>query len=596
MVRLFLLWSTLGAALAASIGDDQQFIQYHVVANPQADGKLGVTVDQDIYPLEADPNVPLLYSGRAPGGKEYRYVTLGAADEILDTETFDRPAMYEAKDTYNEVYGRPWNKIFLPELPQLYDFDSRNKAPLIGSSNQTVKDPAKNDLFEDGTIATIHITADEEDIQAMHANKMDKKAARMDGKLTFISYKDIRQIDNVEIKVGGHSSREWAKVPYKINIPDTDENGLYRRWELKLRSESTDPTMMREKIYNDLLKATGVQAARGVYVRLYFNDTPVGLYYLVDDPGAATYVQETMKPENGTSAEGTLIQGDAGKGLYAANFAFRGENEADYDDKVYKVEVDTTQPGEPSAMERLIQFNKFIADYDPDAYPNASDPSALAVWEKEIDIFRYLKQLAVEWIGGNWDAVQYSGNNFALYYHPAMQRYVMLPMDFDYTFGNGLEEDQRGLLTGHWRDFTQNRKVHSFIFEKLKRTPSMVALYESIQKQINDHVSNPDVLLPRVDGLTYMLQRDIVWDQSLERFTVGAQRVWSADNYLQVLEEGSGEADERIGLKEWIRGKYEAIKDMDNIEPVPVDEELMREEEMEALEQQGQAGLLQDDD
>lgn len=81
------------------------------------------------------------------------------------------------------------------------------------------------------------------------------------------SYKDIRQIDNVEIKVGGHSSRDWAKVPYKINIPETDENGLFRRWELKLRSESTDPTMMREKIYNDLLQAAGVQAARGVYVR-----------------------------------------------------------------------------------------------------------------------------------------------------------------------------------------------------------------------------------------------------------------------------------------------------------------------------------------
>lgn len=174
----------IGAALAASVADDQQFIQYHVVATPQAEGKLGVTVDQDIYPLEADPNVPLLYSGRAPGGKEYRYVTLGAADEILDTEAFDRPAMYEAKETYNEVYGRPWNKIFLPELPQVYDFDSRNKAPLQG--NATVQDPAKNDLFEEGTIATIHITADEEDIQAMHANKMDKKAARMDAKLTYI--------------------------------------------------------------------------------------------------------------------------------------------------------------------------------------------------------------------------------------------------------------------------------------------------------------------------------------------------------------------------------------------------------------------------
>lgn len=302
-----------------------------------------------------------------------------------------------------------------------------------------------------------------------------------------------------------------------------------------------------------------------------------------------------MKSEDGESGEGTLIQGDAGKGLYAANFAYRGENEADYDDQVYKVEVDTTEPGEPTAMERLIQFNKFVADYDPDAYPNASDPAPLALWEKEIDVFRYLKQLAVEWIGGNWDAVQYSGNNFALYYHPTMQKYVMLPMDFDYTFGNGLEEDQRGFLTGHWLDFTQSRKVHSFIFEKLKRTPAMAALYETILKQINDHVSNQDVLLPRVDGLTYMLQRDIVWDHSLAKLTLGSQRSWAADDYLQVLESGSGALDERIGLKEWIRGKDQAIRNMDNIEPAPLDEELMREEEQEAIEQQGLAGILRDD-
>lgn len=66
--------------------------------------------------------------------------------------------------------------------------------------------------------------------------------------------------------MGGHSSKKWAKVPYKLKIP-LDTDGLYNRWELKLRSEPTDPTMVREKLYTDLLEASGVLAAHGAYVR-----------------------------------------------------------------------------------------------------------------------------------------------------------------------------------------------------------------------------------------------------------------------------------------------------------------------------------------
>lgn len=68
--------------------------------------------------------------------------------------------------------------------------------------------------------------------------------------------------------MSGHSSRFWSKIPYKVKI-DHEEypDGLYRRWNFKLRPESTDPTMMREKLYNDILKSTGIVAARGNYVR-----------------------------------------------------------------------------------------------------------------------------------------------------------------------------------------------------------------------------------------------------------------------------------------------------------------------------------------
>jgi hypothetical protein len=88
----------------------------------------------------------------------------------------------------------------------------------------------------------------------------------------------------VKIKVGGHSTRTWSKVPYKFKINEENSpDGLFGRFRLKLRSEATDPTMLREKLYSDMLESMGVATSQGSFVRLYINNTPIGIFLLVDD-------------------------------------------------------------------------------------------------------------------------------------------------------------------------------------------------------------------------------------------------------------------------------------------------------------------------
>lgn len=255
---------------------------------------------------------------------------------------------------------------------------------------------------------------------------------------------------------------------------------------------------------------------------------------------------------------GPIIQGDAGKGTYAANFAYLGEDDDSYDDDVYDVKLEAAG-AQPSAMDTFIDFARFIKKFDASS---VTDPKELlSTWQSKMDIVRYIRQLAVEWIGGNWDGVQYSGNNFALYRHPYTGQLIMIPMDFDYTFGNGLEEDQRQLMTGDWTEFTADRKIHSYLWEKLKEIPYFVKLYQDTLRVMNEGW-NPDTMMKRVDAIAYMIERDIVWDRSLERMTGGMIRPWSGDDFLGSLEHGTGEPDMAIGLKEWIRNKYEAIKEM----------------------------------
>lgn len=88
----------------------------------------------------------------------------------------------------------------------------------------------------------------------------------------------------MKLKVGGHSTRNWSKVPYKFTINEENSpEGLFGRFHLKLRSEATDPTMIREKMYNDMLESMGVATSQGAYVRFYINNLPAGIFLLVDD-------------------------------------------------------------------------------------------------------------------------------------------------------------------------------------------------------------------------------------------------------------------------------------------------------------------------
>ncbi|CAO3647128.1 unnamed protein product [Cunninghamella blakesleeana] len=500
-----------------------------------------------------------MYSGQGPSESPYRYVILDGAKNMVDFEKFERPSILHSQATFNEVYGRPWNKLMLPQLPTLnQDFALNTKR----------KDPGENKLFEDGTIANVIFEADEQIIQSVHADKTQKKA-KVTGRLTYISYNHVEQFDNVELKIGGHSSREYAKVPYKLKItPESSPKGLFNRWELKLRPEATDPTMLREKLYSDILKSVGCLGPRGGYVRFYLNDHPAGLFLLTDDIVNKEYIRETIHDGDQRIEVGALIKADAGKGSYAADLEYHGEEPEDYDDKTYEVKGGT---GEDDPMEDLIAFIKYIRDYQVDT--NADEQTIFNEWDQKINIKHFMRQIAVEWLAGNWDALQYSGNNYVLYQNPATKQFISLPMDFDYTFGNGLEQDQSNLLVGQWMDFTAKRKTHSFLWEKLVDITSMQKLYLDTVNEINEKVTKPEVILPRLESLAYLIQHDAEWDKELDRLTTGKFRQWPDDDYLQSLEQGSGAQDENIGLKEWIRVKYDAVNEYSNsLNNLPADQ------------------------
>lgn len=161
-------------------------IQYTVLTvemlKPEA--VVAVLVDGAYYPMQRNAALPMMYTASAPKGQtSYKYTIKNPEDPTaITTETFDRPAEY-LTDTksFNDVFGQNWHKVDdMNPLPQLYEFDKEKYSPMGGNH-----DPAASNLYEDGTIATVHFSAPEEDILKLHTYKMSK-LVKLKGDLTYI--------------------------------------------------------------------------------------------------------------------------------------------------------------------------------------------------------------------------------------------------------------------------------------------------------------------------------------------------------------------------------------------------------------------------
>lgn len=181
---LLYLMCLLACCTNVVIGND--LITYNVLSVQMltANKTLAVLVDGNYFPLQQSSSIPMMYTGLAPKSQNsYQYTVSKVADKsVLSTEEFQRPSEYLTEErTFNDVYGQHWHKIEdMHNLPQLYAFQKDGFSPAGG-----MNDPVASNLYEEGTVATIHISAPPEEIKEMHAKKMDKKF-KLRATLTYI--------------------------------------------------------------------------------------------------------------------------------------------------------------------------------------------------------------------------------------------------------------------------------------------------------------------------------------------------------------------------------------------------------------------------
>ncbi|KAF9346455.1 hypothetical protein BGX26_002023 [Mortierella sp. AD094] len=525
-------------ALASSALAD---VTYNVVGFPDAaSGSFGVLINGKVTPLTTTPETFPLWSSTVVGAKAssgYRYVMLSDQGVVVKKESFLRSfTNKKATATLNEFFLRQVTQTSLPKIPQVFE-DVRPK-------------PSK--AFDETQIATIHLTVDPAVFADMVAHPLDEDSKAIKAAFRFINADTTYSAAEVKLKVSGHGSRGFKKLSLRIKFDDDKGETFFDRPIIKLRSEVYDPTMIREKIYFDVLDSIGVKTTQGSWVRVYVNGQPFGFHLMVEDI-ETPFLRGTV--HNGSSEPkdlGSLYQMGSHVIGQEATLQYNGSLTADYNPEIYSNKNrGANTKDEP--MAQLISFFKDLQEYDPTL------PGGIKFWNSRLDLDAYLRTMAMEYLAGAWDAYWWKGNNYFMYFNPTEARWLFLPTDFDSTFSDGGLAD---VLTTY-KKFAAKRlarkgKDHPLITKLIYKNVEINARFEQILLSIVNGVFNPSVLEPRINAYEQMIQDEVKWDYSLDRSkNPGKTFNFTIDDFHKSIT--SGVKGVNIGIKPWIKGRAKDV-------------------------------------
>ncbi|MFM9050818.1 MAG: CotH kinase family protein, partial [Bacteroidota bacterium] len=219
------------------------------------------------------------------------------------------------------------------------------------------------------------------------------------------------------VRFKGESSYQFypgKKKPFRIKfdryVKGQDFNGLT---ELNLNNNFKDPTMVREKIYLDLMKRHGLPAPRATYAKVYLNDKYLGLYLITEN------IDDVFLETRFNDSKGNLFQGEP-----LANLVYLGNHHKKY----YQRYILINTPNKHDWSD-LVKFIRTIND------TTLSEAGYAQKLESVFDLDKCLKAWAINNLLGNIDAYNmFYPHNYFLFHDSLTNRWHWISLDGNYAF------------------------------------------------------------------------------------------------------------------------------------------------------------------
>lgn len=349
-------------------------------------------------------------------------------------------------------------------------------------------------LFESDIVHTIELIIDQSDWwDTLTYNKEYSDTTDITLYIPAAVIIDDVVVDSIGLRFKGHSSYYYnptIKKSFCIDFnkykPSQEYDGLKK---LNLNCGFEDPTMMREKLYLDILQRHNLTGPRCSYAKLFINGQYWGLYYLIEK------VNKGFLEDRFGNKGGNLFRGDNKKYLTltagaCANLRYNDNiedyytcyelktntDQNDWSDLVHLTDiVDNTSPSEfGDSLETVLNTNSFLGAWaagnimtNYDAYWN---------WPTNYYIYKNTETNLFEWL--TWDASTVIGLSLSNFN-------FMTNMDIRYIYA------------GH---------VDHPLTVKMIDVPNYEEVLIDYMCNIVTKSFNPDTLFPIIDSLANIIR------------------------------------------------------------------------------------------
>jgi len=344
--------------------------------------------------------------------------------------------------------------------------------------------------------------------------------------LEFILNGEKKVIDSLTISVGGQHSTSRRKLGYNIKC---NKGNILGRKVLRLRAVVSDASILRSKLSCDVLNRMGTPSISANYARVFFNGKYSGLYVLLD-AYKTSWIKKVYEDDKEVST------------LYQCN-----NPNSDFSENNIKTCVNANDEfeGEMKALEEFIH--------------TINAATSREELEDIMDVDQFVKEWIFEWLIGSKDSSLIAGKNYYLY-KQINGKWVMLPFDFDETFGYKISNYFDNVYEVPFNDWYENR----YIIDVLTKNDNTT--FVNNLQYILDNAFNPDLLFPHIDSLKTWLTPYVIEDHTPVNGTYPGyvNKKSSKPNAPFSMEEFNGNCEytdvkDGIALKKWIQNRYDFV-------------------------------------
>jgi hypothetical protein len=504
--------------------------------------------------VKTDPDIPLFVTTiknlRNNDILKYHYI----ADNV--PEKIERHLRTYTVNTYNELFNRFYTIKHIPH----FGFPTKNT---------WTKNP-DSPIFDDSYIPTVIIT--------------DKKNRKFfhNGNSTILPRVDIILKDSVytfkNVKAKSRDLR-YNMFSFKIKLPDNGISGLRT---LFFSTTETDPTMMHQLIYSDMLQALENPSSKAIPCRVYDkHGRGKGVYILQEDPLSKDFMIRHFLKDNDLT-NNKEISSNIGSILLAtskADFYWSRNDKVSREYEEFKIIRNHSRKNE--TLDALNHLAKALHDL------NVGNKEKIEAFSKEwFDIPIFFKSLAVQYLTGNWNSYWMCLNNYILYSNPLESSVEIIDSNTNYiskktkhyfienkvlySFGSELKlginqygdsfpsQTYNTLVDRIWGVY-ENDPKYRIAITKLLEGGLTKGMFEKYLVNIVKYIFNPVTMDNKINALHEKLKEEAEWNSKLHRVHKGEYgRIFTVKDFENGIESESTSYNS-WGLKRWIKERAKTV-------------------------------------